>query len=116
MKESEFDPKSSVLLHTIQSAGIRGALRAHQVGPRMQTWLSPALPRGGGGEVATGAGTGSGEHLPGLWSGKRPAGPGLGLLPPGGPAWGKGRRWRQLAVCPSLSSFPRHGHRPGDSW
>lgn len=24
--------------------------------------------------------------MPALWSGKRPAGPGLGLLPPGGPA------------------------------
>ena len=37
-------------------------------------------------------GTKRSEHLPGLWSGKRPVGPGLGLLPPGGPEWGKDRK------------------------
>lgn len=110
-KEQGFEPRQAVLSATLHAAVVHpsslsvdylepgdpgmGRLRAHQVGLRVQA---------GWGEVAAWVRRGGSKPLPGLWSGKRPAGPGLGLLPPGGPAWKKERAEKVASFgCPLLT-------------
>lgn len=66
----------------------------------------PALSWRSGREAVSRAGVGSSEHLPGLWSEKRPAGPALGLPPPGGPEW-RGERRDGAEKAASFQCPPR---------
>ena len=86
----------SGLVWAIQRFGIRGAPESSshrsQGADRAEVGQPPALSWGSRGEAATQAGMRRSARLPGLWSGRRPAGPGLGLLPPGGPERGRERK------------------------